>query len=414
MGAGGDAEQGCSGRRRASRSQATSAGVASAEDDREVVAAVELRERRVADSDRCESDATAPRPAGEQAVAGPPGSDRRITPRTSMSPPGLQPRGMRGSPGARAGSARRSVRRPTPSQTEHGEERTGFPCAAVTALSKSIRQAHQRRQYRILDKSDRQTLDSIRIESDRIPDALSLMHGEAGPLDDRLVARGSHTRRDPPDAAERGADGLLGCSPRSRVGVPVADEHAPAQARGRRPRRGRAARPAGGSTGSPASRSRNALEVLLLLAPAGTGPVARRRQRARRAPQRAPLLRPPGGTHGRRDRGRPRTRRTARPGTRHVRRHAPWRARVRRPRHRRRRTAPPRPRPLTRACTDWSEGRPASGRQPRRRAHTAELVRRDWVATREASRVATVTAAGATALEERFGVTAASLERQAA
>ena len=72
-----------------------------------------------------------------------------------------------------------------------------------------------------------------------------------------------------------------------------------------------------------------------------------------------------------------------------------------------------RPRPLTRACTDWSEGRPHLAGSLGA-ALTAELVRRDWVATREASRVATVTAAGAAALEERFGVTAASLERQAA
>ena len=62
-----------------------------------------------------------------------------------------------------------------------------------------------------------------------------------------------------------------------------------------------------------------------------------------------------------------------------------------------------RPRPLTRACLDWSE----------RRHHlagslgaalAAELIRRGWMATREASRVVTVTPAGEAALLERFGV----------
>jgi DNA-binding transcriptional ArsR family regulator len=68
-----------------------------------------------------------------------------------------------------------------------------------------------------------------------------------------------------------------------------------------------------------------------------------------------------------------------------------------------------RPRPLTRACLDWSE----------RRHHlagslgaalSAELVRRGWVATREASRVVSVTPEGHAALEERFGVDPALLE----
>ena len=62
-----------------------------------------------------------------------------------------------------------------------------------------------------------------------------------------------------------------------------------------------------------------------------------------------------------------------------------------------------RPRPLTRACLDWSE----------RRHHlagslgaalSAELVRRGWVDTREASRVVTVTPAGRAALHARFGI----------
>lgn len=67
------------------------------------------------------------------------------------------------------------------------------------------------------------------------------------------------------------------------------------------------------------------------------------------------------------------------------------------------------PRPLTRACTDWSE-----------RSHhlagslggalTAELLRRDWVRTREASRVVDVTAEGLVALGERFGFDAEAFE----
>ena len=68
---------------------------------------------------------------------------------------------------------------------------------------------------------------------------------------------------------------------------------------------------------------------------------------------------------------------------------------------------------MTRGCTDWSEGRPHLAGSLGA-ALTAELVRRDWVVTREASRVAAVTPAGAAALAERFGVTAQSLERQAA
>jgi DNA-binding transcriptional ArsR family regulator len=62
-----------------------------------------------------------------------------------------------------------------------------------------------------------------------------------------------------------------------------------------------------------------------------------------------------------------------------------------------------RPRPLTRACMDWSE----------RRHHlagslgaalSAELVRRGWVETREASRAVTVTPSGRRALHARFGI----------
>jgi DNA-binding transcriptional ArsR family regulator len=62
-----------------------------------------------------------------------------------------------------------------------------------------------------------------------------------------------------------------------------------------------------------------------------------------------------------------------------------------------------RPRPLTRACMDWSE----------RRHHLAgslgaalgaELIRRGWVETREASRAVSVTAPGRAALRERFGI----------
>jgi DNA-binding transcriptional ArsR family regulator len=66
------------------------------------------------------------------------------------------------------------------------------------------------------------------------------------------------------------------------------------------------------------------------------------------------------------------------------------------------------PRPLTRVCVDWSE----------RRQHlagslggalAAELLRRDWVHGREASRVVDVTPEGFEALTERFGVDPAAL-----
>jgi DNA-binding transcriptional ArsR family regulator len=74
------------------------------------------------------------------------------------------------------------------------------------------------------------------------------------------------------------------------------------------------------------------------------------------------------------------------------------------------------PRPLTRACTDWSE----------RRHHLAgslgaalafELLRRDWVRTREASRVVDLTQEGLDELATRFGFDAAAFgaaERTAA
>jgi DNA-binding transcriptional ArsR family regulator len=62
-----------------------------------------------------------------------------------------------------------------------------------------------------------------------------------------------------------------------------------------------------------------------------------------------------------------------------------------------------RSRPLLRPCLDWSE----------RRHHlagslgaavTAEMVRRDWLHTREASRIVTVTGAGETGLRDWLGV----------
>jgi DNA-binding transcriptional ArsR family regulator len=62
-----------------------------------------------------------------------------------------------------------------------------------------------------------------------------------------------------------------------------------------------------------------------------------------------------------------------------------------------------RPRPLTRGCLDWSEGRHHLAGSLGA-ALSAELIRRGWVATREASRVVTVTPAGEAALHERFGV----------
>jgi DNA-binding transcriptional ArsR family regulator len=68
-----------------------------------------------------------------------------------------------------------------------------------------------------------------------------------------------------------------------------------------------------------------------------------------------------------------------------------------------------RPRPLTRACLDWSEGRHHLAGSLGA-ALSAELIRRGWLATREASRVVSVTPAGRAALHERFGVDSALLE----
>jgi DNA-binding transcriptional ArsR family regulator len=52
-----------------------------------------------------------------------------------------------------------------------------------------------------------------------------------------------------------------------------------------------------------------------------------------------------------------------------------------------------RPRPLTRACNDWSEGRPHLAGSIGA-ALTSELLRRGWLESREASRVVAVTADG--------------------
>ena len=60
-------------------------------------------------------------------------------------------------------------------------------------------------------------------------------------------------------------------------------------------------------------------------------------------------------------------------------------------------------RPLTRACLDWSEHRHHMAGSLGA-ALTAELVRRDWIATREASRVVNLTSAGEAALAEHFGI----------
>jgi DNA-binding transcriptional ArsR family regulator len=67
------------------------------------------------------------------------------------------------------------------------------------------------------------------------------------------------------------------------------------------------------------------------------------------------------------------------------------------------------PRPLTRACVDWSE----------RRHHLAgslggalagELLRRGWVLSREASRIVELTAEGRDALSTRFGLDAGAFD----
>lgn len=68
-----------------------------------------------------------------------------------------------------------------------------------------------------------------------------------------------------------------------------------------------------------------------------------------------------------------------------------------------------RERPLARPCLDWSERRHhlagSLGAAP-----TGELLRRDWLRTREASRAVSVTAAGREALRELFGIGSADLD----
>jgi len=68
-----------------------------------------------------------------------------------------------------------------------------------------------------------------------------------------------------------------------------------------------------------------------------------------------------------------------------------------------------RSRPLTRACLDWSEQRHHLAGSLGA-ALSGELIRRGWLATREASRVVSVTPAGRTALHERLGVDPGLLE----
>lgn len=67
------------------------------------------------------------------------------------------------------------------------------------------------------------------------------------------------------------------------------------------------------------------------------------------------------------------------------------------------------PRPLTRACLDWSERRPHLAGSLGA-ALTAEMLRRDWLDSREASRIVTVTPAGREQLAARFGLTSAGLD----
>jgi DNA-binding transcriptional ArsR family regulator len=62
-----------------------------------------------------------------------------------------------------------------------------------------------------------------------------------------------------------------------------------------------------------------------------------------------------------------------------------------------------RPRPLARPCPDRSEGRHHLAGSLGA-ALTTELLRRDWLAGREASRVVSVTAAGRSGLRDAFGV----------
>ncbi len=70
-------------------------------------------------------------------------------------------------------------------------------------------------------------------------------------------------------------------------------------------------------------------------------------------------------------------------------------------------------RPLVRACMDWSERRPHLAGSLGA-ALTSELVRRDWVRTKEASRVVTLTHAGAAGLESWLGLDLAAAGLKAA
>ncbi len=68
-----------------------------------------------------------------------------------------------------------------------------------------------------------------------------------------------------------------------------------------------------------------------------------------------------------------------------------------------------RPRPLTRSCLDWSERLPhLAGTLGA--ALTAELLRRRWLDSREASRIVTVTEVGRQGLAAQFGVDPRSLD----
>ena len=66
------------------------------------------------------------------------------------------------------------------------------------------------------------------------------------------------------------------------------------------------------------------------------------------------------------------------------------------------------PRPLTRFCLDWSEQQPHLAGSLGA-ALTAEMLRRDWLEAREASRVVSVTAQGRRELQVRLGIDRDSL-----
>ena len=68
-----------------------------------------------------------------------------------------------------------------------------------------------------------------------------------------------------------------------------------------------------------------------------------------------------------------------------------------------------RPRPLTRACLDWSERAPHLAGSLGA-AVTAELLRRGWLEAREASRVVEVTDAGRDGMSRWLGISADSFE----